>query len=548
MNLTPERWQHIARIYELAIEVTPADRDAFLSDACGNDEELRREVDSLLRHDATTFVLDRSIWTMAASLLNPGAVATNTMRRLASGTTLGPYTILDVAGVGAMGEVYRARDARLNRDVAIKVLPLEFARDMRRLARFKREARALGPLNHPGIAGIHHVLEDADGSYLVMEFVEGEDLARRLREGALPLAEVLRIGQEIAAALQAAHAKAIVHRDLKPANIRLTPDGQVKLLDFGIALSVSDREEDVAAVANSGAPTRTLIAGAPAYMSPEQAAGRPVDPRTDVWAFGCVLYELLTGRKAFVAAIESSTPHVLRAEPDWTGFPSDAPPALIQLIRRCLRRDAAERVGDAAELQRTLAEIAGTHRDHDSHKQNSEDKRSGRWLSIAAGVLLLGAAGGVALLPVREAHELRVAQTRQITFAPELELDPALSPDGARVAYAVQDATRTDIHVRPVAGGESINLTRDLAGWSIGGLVGHATVTRLPSCHVARRRHLTGLLATPSTSCRRLVAWPGTSSAPGYSGTRGRPTARGWPSHTTTGFMSARCTGRLRPG
>jgi len=457
------RFVEVDAAFEEALALTPDDRTGHLASLRTRDPWLAARVEALLNaaDNGNAFMPAGGAFAGAfGDALSDALVSGD----LASGTVLGPYTIVDVAGVGAMGEVYRARDARLNRDVAIKALPREFARDIRRLSRLKREARVLGSLNHPCIAGIHDVFEGDFGSYLVLEFVEGEDLARRVRGGALSLTEVFRIGQEIAAALHAAHTKAIVHRDLKPANIRLTPHGHVKLLDFGIASSVSD-QRDVPAAADNEGPTRTLVAGTPAYMSPEQAAGCSLDPRMDIWAFGCVLYELLTGRRAFVAMTDSSTPHeALQAEPDWTSLPADAPPELIRLIRECLRRNPAERVGSAAELQATLAKIADMHTDQDLHKHQRRLSWFGRSASIAGGVLLLWAVGGVALFPARETNQLSVRQMRQLTFASELELDPALSPDGARVAYAVRGAARTEIHVRPVTGGKAINLTRSVPG------------------------------------------------------------------------------------
>ena len=224
---------------------------------------------------------------------------------LSAGTRLGPYEILSALGAGGMGEVYRARDTKLDRDVAIKILPEAFAADTERLARFQREAKTLASLNHPNIAHIHG-LEESDGvRALVMELVEGEDLAQRIARGAIPVDEALPIAKQIAEALEAAHEQGIIHRDLKPANIKVRPDGTVKVLDFGLAKAMEPT--GVASPSVSQSPTITtpamteagMILGTAAYMSPEQARGKPVDKRTDIWAFGCVLYEMLTGQRAF---------------------------------------------------------------------------------------------------------------------------------------------------------------------------------------------------------------------------------------------------------
>ena len=275
---------------------------------------------------------------------------------LASGSRLGPYEILSPLGAGGMGEVYRARDTRLNRDVALKILPAAFAADPDRLARFTRESQTLAALNHPNIAHIHGLEETSDQRALVMEFVDGEDLAQRLRRGPLPLDEALHIARNIADALEAAHEKGIVHRDLKPANVMVMADGSIKVLDFGLAKAIDPTASSAAAATVS--PTMSLhatqagiILGTAAYMSPEQARGKAADRRADIWAFGCVLYEMLTGRRPFDG---DDVPHVLarvlEREPDWEALPADTPPSIRRLLVRCLRKDPKERlqaIGDA---------------------------------------------------------------------------------------------------------------------------------------------------------------------------------------------------------
>ncbi len=265
--------------------------------------------------------------------------------------TISYYRILEKLGAGGMGEVYRAEDTKLGRQVAIKLLPDAFARDPERLARFEREARLLASLNHPNIAAIHG-LEEADGKrFLVLELVEGQTLAERLHKGPLPVDEILETCRQIAEGLEAAHEKGIIHRDLKPANIKVTPEGKVKILDFGLAKAF---QEEPAAADLSQSPTVTeqmsrpgVILGTAAYMSPEQAKGKSLDKRTDIWAFGCVLYECLTGRRVFEGdTITETLAAVLKGEPDWRVLPPETPASLHRVLRRCLAREPDRRLGD----------------------------------------------------------------------------------------------------------------------------------------------------------------------------------------------------------
>jgi Tol biopolymer transport system component len=291
---------------------------------------------------------------------------------LSAGTRLGPYEVQSALGAGGMGEVYRARDTKLDRAVAIKILPEAFAADTERIARFDREAKTLASLNHLNIAHIHG-LEEFDGvRALVMELVEGEDLAQRIARGAIPVAEALPIAKQVADALEAAHEQGIIHRDLKPANIKVRRDGTVKVLDFGLAKAMEPT--GVASPSVSQSPTITtpamteagMILGTAAYMSPEQACGKPVDKRADIWAFGCVLYEMLTGQRAFDGqGVSETLARVIEREPDWDALPARTPAPIRRLLRRCLQKDRKRRLDSAAAARFDIEEAMAPSGDND---------------------------------------------------------------------------------------------------------------------------------------------------------------------------------------
>src|SRR5262249_47832994 len=274
----------------------------------------------------------------------------------------GSFQITSMLGAGGMGEVYCAHDRTLGRDVAIKILPFEFASDPDRLARFRREARTLASLNHPNIAAIYGTEESGGVNWLVLELVGGDTLAERLRrEGPFPLASALECARQICQALEAAHARGIVHRDLKPANVKVTVDGHVKVLDFGlakVAAAAERRNNPTRAAADTVTGAVTLVGhvvGTPGYMSPEQARGQDVDTRTDVWAFGCLLYELLTGRPAFEGRTFSETvAALLEREPDWRALPEETPTKIRVLLRKCLEKDADIRVQTLADARASI--------------------------------------------------------------------------------------------------------------------------------------------------------------------------------------------------
>jgi serine/threonine-protein kinase len=373
---------------------------------------------------------------------------------VAIGARLGAYQVLSKLGEGGMGEVYRARDTKLGRDVALKILPTEFALDAERLSRFKREAQILASINHSNIAAIYG-FEDGSGAHaLVLELVEGPTLADRIAQGALPLDEALPIARQIADALEAAHEQGIIHRDLKPANIKVRPDGTVKVLDFGLAKLV-----ETGAVAASGAgvaltqsPTITtpamtmagMILGTAAYMSPEQAKGRPADKRSDIWAFGCVLFEMLTGKRAFDGDDVSDTlASILKSEPDWKSWPAEAPTPIRLLIERCLGKDRRERIGDVSTIRFVLAEASNLAPRAAASGAASNRAGLGRASRISVG----GAVFATALLAATAGWYLRPAPAppKVARFWLKLSEDektlPAvgrqmltISPDGMRMA------------------------------------------------------------------------------------------------------------------
>jgi Tol biopolymer transport system component len=381
---------------------------------------------------------------------------------LASGTRLGSYEIVAQIGAGGMGEVYRAHDTKLARDVAIKVLPANFVNDPERLSRFQREARMLAALNHANIATIYG-LEQAGGvTCLVMELVPGETLADRVKAGPLPIEEALKIAVQIAEALEAAHEKSIIHRDLKPANVKLTPESKVKVLDFGLAKAFEggNATEDMSnsPTLSRAATMQGVILGTAAYMSPEQARGKAVDKRTDIWAFGCVLYELLTGRQAFHGEdVTDILATVVRAEPDWQGLPAATPHQVRTLLRRCLQKDRSVRLRDAGdariEIQEALAAPATPVAAAAAAATRSWRERIA-WATAAVFVVTtIAFAIGFVLrapkppLPMRLTAEIGADANLYTTFGPSA----ILSPDGTQLALVASGADqKRRIYVRSI--------------------------------------------------------------------------------------------------
>ena len=463
--MTPERWKRTEELYHAARNQAVGERAAFLAEACPDDEALRLEIESLLNEPMSADgLLDRParIAAQVASELTPGAM---------SGHTLGVYQLQALLGAGGMGEVYRARDTKLGRDVAIKILPRAVTSDPDRLARFEREARMLAALNHANICAIYG-LEEADGlRFLILELVDGETLGQRLakRHGlnpessGLPIDEVLTIARQIAEALEIAHDKGIIHRDLKPANVTITPDGMVKVLDFGLAKPASDEAQGSDPI---GGTQAGVILGTAAYMSPQQARGQVVDKRGDIWAFGCVLYEMLTGRVAFSGETVSDTiGKILEREPDWSALPPTTPAVIRRLLHRCLVKDPKQRLRDIGDIRIEIDAI-------DEPLPGISDlpmalaapaKTRLTWLPWV-GLVALAATVGVWEArrgETTQENPLANAQFTRFTDWEGTEEGAEISPDGKFVAFLADREGRFDLWLSQVGTGRFSNLTRD---------------------------------------------------------------------------------------
>jgi eukaryotic-like serine/threonine-protein kinase len=385
---------------------------------------------------------------------------------LPAGTRLGPYEVLGPLGAGGMGEVYRARDSRLSRSVALKILPDAFARDADRVARFQREAEMLASLNHPHIGSIYDVALDGDVPFLVLELVDGDTLADRIARGPLPLASALDVARQIADALDGAHARGIIHRDLKPANIKVSADGKVKVLDFGLAkmhghdLGVSAAETAI------GVTSAGTIIGTTAYMSPEQARGQDADRRSDVWAFGCVLFEMLSGRQVFDGGSGSEVlANVLKSEPEWDRLPADTPESIRRLLRRCLQKDDKRRLRDIGDTRLEIDEASGGA--VTSPTTTRVSIRRGERYAWAAGTValaLIAAMAGIGAMRSARASSTAPAETRFDVATPgsdPLDLTAvAVSADGRQLLFVANSEGQPttwlrsldSVAARPLAG------------------------------------------------------------------------------------------------
>jgi Tol biopolymer transport system component/tRNA A-37 threonylcarbamoyl transferase component Bud32 len=472
--MTPERWQRVEELYHAAYDRPSGERAAFLAEACREDQVLRRQVESLLNESSHDGFL-------AAPTLGTAAELASSIRHTLpdmTGQSLGGYRLDALLGAGGMGEVYRSHDAKLGRDVAIKILPPAFTRHPDRLARFEREARMLAALNHPNICAIYGFEEADDVRFLVLELVEGTTLAHTLahaanlhqKGGGLPLGQVLDVARQIAEALEVAHEKGIIHRDLKPANIKITPNGAVKILDFGLAKIVGgDGPSSDLSSAPTGDGVRRAgpVIGTAAYMSPEQARGLPVDKRTDIWAFGCVLYEMVTGRVVFRGdTISDSIAKILEREPDWSGLPAATPAPIRRLLLRCLTKDPKQRLRDIGDVRIEIDAI-------DEVLPGTPDVRGAlaappnrvKWLpwvaliALAAGMIAREAWRGV---PVEVAgNPLANATFSHVTNWAGTEEHAEISPDGRFVAFLADKAGELDVWVSQLGTGRYDNLTLD---------------------------------------------------------------------------------------
>ena len=365
------------------------------------------------------------------------------------GTRIGPYEVVSLLGAGGMGEVYRARDSKLNRDVALKVLPPSLGQDPDRLARFRREAQVLASLNHPNIAHIHGFEDSGDTHALVMELIEGHTLAERIAQGPMPVADALPVAKQIAEALEAAHEQGVVHRDLKPANVKVRDDGTVKVLDFGLAKALdSTASGDLnASPAVMNSPTLTaratqlgVILGTAAYMAPEQAKGKPVDRRADIWAFGVVLFEMLTGRRGFEAEdISETLAAVLTRDVDWTALPAATPARVKGLVRDCLVRDPKQRLRDIGDARRALEKMIEGPLDDAASAQASAPAVPipawRRYLPWAIAGIAVVAASAFALLATRTPTAAPPLVTRALSPLRDSAYFVAISNDGTKIAY-----------------------------------------------------------------------------------------------------------------
>ena len=540
-----ERWQEIERIYHAARELDASARAAFLAKACAGDPALREQVESLLaqadQHES--FLKSPAIEVAAESLAKEKQLSDTPGPALEIGAMIAHYRLTEKIGEGGMGEVYRARDTKLQRDVALKILPQGMAQDVQRMARFEREAVVLASLNHPNIAAIHG-LEESNGIHaLVMELVEGETLAERisvapsfssanagLKTGSttrepkgLPYNDVFPIARQIAEALEYAHERGVIHRDLKPANVKITPEGTVKVLDFGLAkvlggTGVSPVQSQDAHATDQDSPTLTtldtqpgMILGTAAYMSPEQARGQRVDRRADIWAFGCVLFEMLSGRKAFDGeTISDVLAAVLTKEPDWSVLPETTPAGIQKLIRRCLVKDPKQRQRDIGDARIIIDEtLSGSPLPTSPLPlgEGGDADRDRVGISPVRRALPWGLSGLLAVALVTVLALWKFAAPTSQPFPVSFYIPPppdttlrqfgfsagpvAVSPDGRQLAFSASDESGvTRLYLRPLASdtSQAVAGTEDAAQlfWSPdGGSLGFFANQRLKTVNLA---------------------------------------------------------------
>ena len=421
--MDPERWRQVEELYHSAVERPQVEREAYLAAACGGDAELRREVESLLAQQSVDTPLDHPAMDLAA------------------GSRLGPYELLEPIGRGGMGAVFKARDTRLDRNVAIKVSTAQFS------GRFANEARQAAALNDPAVVTIFAVLTEADPPAIVMELVEGSDLA-----GPVPIETAIGYARQIAAGLEAAHEKGIIHRDLKPANIKVTPEGTVKILDFGLAkATVSASSTPAPQLTESG-----MILGTVAYMSPEKARGEPVDKRADIWAFGVVFFELLTGKRMFGDStnLSDAIASVLKSEPDFNALPKGTPPNVRRLLERCLRKDPKQRLRDIGEARVVLDE---PEPEAPAPPATPAPVRRWPWAAGLATLVLLAAFASYRWLLLPSQGPFQRIEITKLTDSGKAAA-AAISPDGKYVVHSVSDEGKSSLWMLHTATGSNVQI------------------------------------------------------------------------------------------
>jgi Tol biopolymer transport system component len=451
----PDGWAQVSRLYHAALAQDANERGRFLAQACGDDDALRREVESLLAHEGTAEGF------LAAPAMEVAAkVMAETSGGSLTGRQIGTYQIQSALGAGGMGDVYRARDRKLNRDVALKVLPAPFALDADRLARFKREAQILASLNHPNIAAIYGLEESNGVRALVLELVEGPTLADRIAKEPFAVSEALPIARQIAEALEAAHEHGIIHRDLKPANIKVRPDGTVKVLDFGLAKALEpagSSPDDASQSPTITTPAMTgmgVILGTAAYMSPEQARGKTVDKRADVWAFGCVLYEMLTAQRAFGADdVASTLARVVEREPDFDALSPAVPARVRQALRVCLRKDPTQRVSDIRDVRLALEGAFETTAPQTAPTAPPAGRPLAWMAALAVATMLAAALAIPTVRHLREAPPPAPPETHVdlVTPATDQSASFALSPDGRQIVFVASGDGPSRLWLRSLA-------------------------------------------------------------------------------------------------
>lgn len=463
--MKPERWRQIDELFHAALERTPAERADFIQTACSDDDSLRHEIEALLAADAAESASAKFPANLAAEMFT----GKQTLRQ--TGEVIGPYQILSLLGKGGMGEVYRARDTRLDRAVALKILPAEVTADAERMRRFVREAKAAGALNHPNVATIYEIGEAEGVSFIAMEYVEGHTLAARINGHPLKVGEIVEIGAQIADALDEAHGKRITHRDLKPANVMLNERGQVKVLDFGLAKIERPKDQSFNSDISTLAKTASgVVMGTVPYMSPEQALGQKVDHRSDLFSLGVVFYEMATGRLPFAGANTSETlDRILHSQPEAIArFNYDVPAELERIVRKCLEKEPERRYQSAREL---LVDLKNLKRDSDATLYPtakavgmlSSVKRHRTGLAIAS-VSLVALILLTIFVPSWIRNRFQPAKSafhplKRLTFDSGWQSEPTWSPNGDFIAYTSNRSGNLDIWVQPISGGNPIQVT-----------------------------------------------------------------------------------------